>query len=78
MPTRFLPNTDFVPPSTLGDNIPIYVIDPDFVRMVWLDEVKQKPLAETGHARSRLIWGEYGLQVDNEQAHGVIADTTGA
>jgi Family of unknown function (DUF5309) len=78
VPTRFLPNTDFVAPSTLGNNIPVYVIDPDYARMVWLDEVKQKPLAETGHARSRLIWGEYGLQVDNEAAHGVIADTSGA
>jgi hypothetical protein len=78
VPTRFLPNTDFVPPSTTGNNIPVYVIDPDYVRMVWLDEVKQKPLADTGHARSRLIWAEYGLQVDNEKAHGVIADTTGA
>jgi hypothetical protein len=78
VPTRFMPNTDFVPPATAGDNIPIYVIDPDYVRMCWLDPVKQKPLAETGHARSRLIWGEYGLQVDNEQAHGVLADTTGA
>jgi Family of unknown function (DUF5309) len=78
VPTRFLPNTDFVAPSTLGNNIPVDVIDPDYARMVWLDEVKQKPLAETGHARSRLIWGEYGLQVDNEAAHGVIADTSGA
>jgi Family of unknown function (DUF5309) len=78
VPTRFLPNTDFVAPATTGNNIPVYVLDPDYLRMVWLDEVKQKPLAETGHARSRLIWGEYGLQVDNEQAHGVIADTNGA
>lgn len=78
VPTRFMPNTDFVPPSTTGDNIPVYVLDPDYARMVWLDTVQQKPLAETGHAKARLIWGEYGLQIDNEQAHGVIADTTGA
>jgi len=77
VPTRFLPNTDFVAPATAGDNIPVYILDPDYLRMVWLDTVKQKPLAETGHARERLIWGEYGLQVDNEAAHGVIADTTG-
>lgn len=75
IPTRFIPNTDFVPPSTPGDNIPVYILDPDYLRMAWLDTVKQKPLAETGHARSRLIWGEYGLQVDNEAAHGVLADT---
>ena len=40
-----------------------------------LDEVQQKPLAETGHSIRTLVWCEYGLQVDNEAAHGVIADT---
>lgn len=78
VPTRFMPNTDFVPPSTTGNNVPVYILDPDYLRMVWLDTVQQKPLAETGHARARLIWGEYTLQVDNEAAHGVMADTTGA
>lgn len=74
VPTRFIPPTD----GAGGNNYPVYLIDPDYVRMVWLDEVQQKPLAETGHARSRLIWGEYSLQVDNEEAHGVLADTNGA
>jgi hypothetical protein len=74
VPTRFIPPTD----GAAGNNYPVYVLDPDFLRMAWLDEVQQKPLADTGHAKSRLIWGEYGLQVDNEAAHGVIADTSGA
>lgn len=72
VPTRFMEPTD----GNGGDNWPVYVLDPEYYRVAWLDEVKQKPLAETGHARERLVWGEYGLQVDNEAAHGVIADTT--
>ena len=74
VPTRFLPSTQ---QAGDGANIPVYILDPDYARMVWLDEVQQKPLAETGHARARLVWGEYGLQVDNEAAHAVIADTNG-
>ena len=74
VPTRFLPSTQ---EAGDGANMPVYILDPDYLRMVWLDEVQQKPLAETGHAFERLIWGEYSLQVDAEDAHAVIADTNG-
>jgi hypothetical protein len=74
VPTRFIPQTDGI---VAGDNWPVYIIDPEFARVAWLDPMQQKPLAETGHSRNRLVWCEYTLQVDNEAAHGVIADTTG-
>jgi hypothetical protein len=74
VPTRFLMPTD----GAAGDNYPVYVLDPEFLCCAWLDPVQQKPLAETGHAKERLVWGEYTLQVDNEKAHAVIADTSGA
>lgn len=56
----------------------VYVLDPEYAAVAFLDPVQQKPLAETGHSVSRLIWAEYGLQVDNEKAHGVVRDTTNA
>jgi len=55
----------------------VFIVDPGYVKIGWLDKVKQKPLAETGHSERRLIWGEYTLIVDNEAAHGYISDITG-
>jgi hypothetical protein len=62
VPNRFTTSTDCI------------VIDPEYVRLGFLSPVKNSPLAKTGHAERRLIAAEYGLQVDNEKAHGVIAD----
>ena len=74
VPTRFMLPTD----GAGGVAYPVYLIDPDYARVAVLEGARQKPLAETGLSQKRLIWQEIGLQVDNEKAHGVIADTTGA
>lgn len=65
-------------PTIASNNYAVYIIDPDYVEIAWLDAMQQKPLAETGHSKSRLVWGEYTLVVGNEAAHGVVRDTTGA
>ena len=72
VPNRFQPSLNA---ATDDDNYAVYVIDPQYVRIAYLDNVQSKPLAETGHAIRELIWQEYGLQVDNEKAHGIITDT---
>lgn len=74
VPTRFMQPTD----GDGGVSYPVFIIDPNYARMAVLEGARQKPLAETGLSRKRLIWQEVGLQVDNEKAHGVLADTTGA
>ena len=56
----------------------VFVLDPNYARIGYLTNVNQKPLARTGHAERRLIACEYGLQVDTEKAHGIIADINGA
>ena len=56
----------------------VFVLDPSYARIGYLRNTTQKPLARTGHAERRLITAEYGLQVDNEAAHGIIADVNGA
>lgn len=71
VPNRFLPALDTGSYSVL-------VLDPDYYRIAWLDQVQRKPLAETGHSKKSLIWCEYGLQVDNEAALGIYRDTTNA
>lgn len=56
----------------------VLVLDPNYARIAYLQRTKQEPLAKTGHAERRLISVEYGLQVDTQKAHGVIADIDGA
>ena len=75
VPNRFLPASDAVPPALTGTSYNVFVLDPEYARVGYLDQVQQKPLAETGHSIRTLVWCEYGLQVDNEAAHGCIADT---
>jgi hypothetical protein len=62
VPSRFIRSRD------------VFVLDPGMARVAYLSNTKQKPLARTGHADRTLISVEYGLQVDTEAAHGVIAD----
>lgn len=62
VPTRFIRSRD------------IFVLDPSYARIAYLQQTKQSPLAKTGHSERRLIAVEYGLQVDTEAAHGIIAD----
>jgi len=61
-------------PSRFVRSRDVFVLDPNYARVAYLQETKQKPLARTGHSERRLISTEYGLQVDNEKAHGIIAD----
>lgn len=56
----------------------VFVLDPSYARVAYLQTTKQTELARTGHSERRLISVEYGLQVDTQKAHGVIADIDGA
>lgn len=51
-----------------------YLIDYDHVSFKTLRNVEAKPLAKTGDAEKMLITWEYGLQMDNLDAHAVIRD----
>lgn len=73
VPTRFMLPLDGVG----GTNFGVLLIDPAFVHIAYLETLREKPLAETGHSKKRLIWCEYTLQVDNEKAHAIIRDTDG-
>ena len=61
-------------PSRFVRSRDVFVLDPSMARVAYLSNTKQTPLARTGHSERRLISAEYGLMVDNEKAHGVIAD----
>lgn len=63
-------------PSRFSRSRDVLVLDPNYARVAYLAPTSQKELARTGHAERRLISVEYGLQVDNEKAHGIIADVS--
>ena len=63
-----------VVPSRFVRSRDVFILDPNYARVAYLQTTKQTPLARTGHSERRLISVEYGLQVDNEKAHGTISD----
>ena len=52
----------------------VFVLDPNYASVAYLQTAKQEPLAKNGLSERRLISAEYGLQVTSEKAHGVVAD----
>lgn len=71
--------TDFgrlkvVPDRFFGSENSAYLLDLDHVTFKTLRNVEAKPLAKTGDAEKMLLTWEYGLQMDNKDAHAVIRD----
>lgn len=54
----------------------VFVLDPNYLKMAWLQKMSSTPLAKTGHSDRKLIAAEYGLEVCSEKAHGIIADVS--
>jgi len=52
----------------------VFVLDPNYAEVAYLQTAKQEPLAKTGLSERRLISCEYGLQVTSQKAHGIVAD----
>ena len=55
-----------------------FVVDPDYASLAVLRPIQQMELAKTGDAEKRLMLVEYGLKVNSQAAHGIIADLTTA
>ena len=55
-----------------------FLIDPDEVKVASLRPYSIESLAKTGDADKRMALREWGLQVNNEAAHGVVAGITSA
>jgi hypothetical protein len=52
----------------------ILLLDPEYARLAFYRNFQQTPLAKIGDAETRMIVAEWGVQVDNEKAHGAIFD----
>jgi len=64
--------------TTAADNYSVYVLAPEYASLSFLETPRQTELAQTGHAKRRMVHCEYTLKVSNEKAHGAIHATTGA
>lgn len=53
-----------------------YLIDPDYVALATLRPYQASQLAKTGDAEKWMMLVEYGLEVNNQAAHGVVRDLT--
>lgn len=53
-----------------------FVVDPDYASLAVLRPIQKIDLAKTGDAEKALLLVEYGLKVNNEAAHGIVADLT--
>lgn len=54
----------------------VYLIDPAFVAKGVYRPMFSKPLAKTGDSERAQVIEEYALIMDNEKAHGLVADAT--
>ena len=62
MPSRFLETRTANSQTVAGRDV--FVLDPEYAKVCFLQNMKQTPLAKTGHSDRRLIACEWGLQVD--------------
>jgi len=53
-----------------------FVLDPEMASLAILRPIQQMELAKTGDAEKRMMLVEYGLKVNNQAAHGIVADLT--
>lgn len=68
-------NVTFVP-NIFQDETFAMLIDPDYVSVAFLRDFKRIPLAKTGDSTRTQLLVEYTLKVNNEKAHGVVANIT--
>jgi hypothetical protein len=52
----------------------VFVLDPEYASVAYLRPFQTVELAKTGDAEKRMLLVEWGLKVNNEKAHGVVAD----
>jgi hypothetical protein len=77
VPNRFFTSVVDAGAGSLMNNW-AFLIDPDEVKLVSLRPYSMEELAKTGDADKRMALIEWGLQVNNEAAHGVVAGITSA
>ena len=52
------------------------LVDPEYAKVAYLRNFQTMDIAKIGDADTKMILAEYGLEMSNEAAHGIVADLT--
>ena len=63
-------------PSNFSRERSLLLVDPDFAKVSFLRDFKTVDIATVGDAVTKMILCEYGLEMSNQAAHGIVADLT--
>ncbi len=63
-------------PSNFSRERSLLLVDPDFAKVSYLRDFKTVDISTVGDAQTKMILCEYGLEMSNEAAHGIVADLT--
>ena len=63
-------------PSNRSRERSLLLVDPEFAKVAYLRNFQTVDIATIGDAETKMIVVEYGLEVSNEAAHGIVADLT--
>ena len=61
-------------PSNFSRERSLLLVDPDYAKVSYLRDFKTVDIATVGDAQTKMLLVEYGLEVSNEAAHGIVAD----
>lgn len=61
-------------PSNRSRERSLLLVDPEYAKVSFLRDFKTVDIATIGDAMTKMIVVEYGLEVSNEAAHGIVAD----
>ncbi len=63
-------------PSNFSRDRSLLLVDPDYAKVSYLRDFKTVDIATVGDAVTKMLLVEFGLEVGNEAAHGIVADLT--
>jgi len=61
-------------PSNRSRERSLLLVDPEFAKVAYLRDFKTIDISTIGDAMTKLLVVEFGLEVSNEAAHGIVAD----
>jgi len=63
-------------PSNFSRERSLLLVDPDYAKVSFLRSFETVDISTIGDAQTKMVLAEYGLEMSNEAAHGVVADLT--
>ena len=63
-------------PSNRSRDRSLLLVDPEYAKVAYLRNFQTMDIAKIGDADTKMILAEYGLEMSNEAAHGIVADLT--